>query len=148
MSTPEPLYFACPSCGGLNRVPAARVASSPTCGRCKERLPTDGTPLQLDDDALQRLVQASPVPVLVDFYADWCGPCKMLAPVLAQLAQRHAGRMVVAKVDTERSSRTAGQLGVQGIPAVFLYVGGRVVDQGTGFQPLPAWERMVAPHLG
>jgi thioredoxin 2 len=146
-TTAQARYFPCPSCGGVNRVPADKVANHPTCGRCKAALPTEGAPILLDDDALARLIQASPVPVLVDFYADWCGPCRMLAPVLDQLARQHAGRLVVAKVDTERHQRIAGQLGVQGIPAVFLYVGGRVVDQGSGFQPLPAWQRMVGPHL-
>lgn len=140
-------YFPCPSCGGLNRIPAAKVTSGPRCGRCQAPLRTDGLPVQVDDDALERLVRASPVPVLVDFYADWCGPCRALSPVLAQLAQRHAGRLIVAKVDTERHARFAGQLGVQGIPAVFLFRDGELVDRATGARPLPAWEQMVSPHL-
>lgn len=140
-------HFPCPACGGVNRIPADKVDRRPTCGRCKAPLPTDGAPLHLDDDGLARLVQASPVPVLVDFWADWCPPCKMLSPVLDQLAREHAGNLIVAKVDTQRHPRTAGELGVQSIPAVFLYVGGRVVDRGSGFRPLPDWQRMVAPHV-
>lgn len=137
--------YRCSSCGGLNRVDPARAA--PRCGRCHAALPTDGHPHDLTDDELERLVRSSPVPVLVDFYADWCGPCQVLGPILSDLATRHRGELIVAKVDTERNPRVAGALGVQGIPAVFLYEGGRVVDQATGLRPLEAWEQMVRPHL-
>ena len=139
--------FRCSSCGGINRVDPARLQSGPKCGRCSAPLRVDGAPVDLHDDALDRLLEASPVPVLVDFYADWCQPCKALAPILAALGQRHAGRLIIAKVDTERSTRSAGRLGVEGIPAVFLFRGGKLVDQATGARPYPEWERMVAPHL-
>lgn len=140
--------FRCPSCGGINRVDPARLGSGPKCGRCSTLLRVDGAPVTLDDDALDRLLASSPVPVLVDFYADWCQPCKVLSPMLATLGQRHAGRLIVAKVDTERSKRNAGRLGVEGIPAVYLFRGGTVVDQATGAHPYPTWEKMVTPHLG
>jgi thioredoxin len=103
--------------------------------------------VSVSDDELERLVSASPVPVLVDFYADWCGPCQSLSPILAQLGKRYAGRLVVAKIDTERHKRTASRLGVSGIPAVFVYRGGKVVANQTGLRPLPAWEQLVAPFL-
>jgi thioredoxin 2 len=138
--------FRCGSCGGWNRVDLARGA--PKCGRCKAPLATGGQVAHVGDAELDGLFAGSPIPVLVDFYADWCGPCKALAPTLAQLAARHAGELVVVKVDTERHGRHAQRLGVQSIPAVFLVAGGRVVDRGSGNLPLPDWERMVAPHLG
>lgn len=138
--------FRCPSCGGLNRVTPGRAA--PRCGRCHQALQTTGHPVSLSDAELQRLIDSSPVPVLVDFYADWCGPCRSLAPILADLGARHKGELIVVKVDTERHQQTAGALGVSGIPAVFLYKGGRVVERADGLRPLPAWEQMVAPHLG
>ncbi|MEQ1564571.1 MAG: thioredoxin domain-containing protein, partial [Myxococcota bacterium] len=116
--------FRCPACGGFNRVDAGR--HGPKCGRCKASLPTDGAPVSTSDDQLEELIRTSPVPVLVDFYADWCQPCRMLSPVLAELGHKHAGRLVVAKVDTERHPRVASSLRVEGIPAVFLYRGGRV----------------------
>jgi thioredoxin 2 len=137
--------FRCEGCGGLNRADPAR--SGARCGSCHRPLRTDGAPVHLDDAALADLVAKSPVPVLVDFYADWCGPCRMLAPVLAQLGAKHAGELVVVKVDTEVHKRTAAQLGVQGIPAVFLYRDGRVVDQAAGYRPLQAWEGFLGPHL-
>jgi thioredoxin 2 len=138
--------FRCSDCGGWNRVDPARAA--PRCGRCKAPLPTDGRPVAVSDAQLDELVAKSPVPVVVDFYADWCGPCQALSPILAQLAAKYAGQLVVAKVDTERHQRHASALGVSGIPAVFVYRGGRVVAQAGGLRPLPAWEQLVAPHLG
>lgn len=137
--------YRCARCGGLNRVAPDRAG--PRCGSCGEPLRIDGAPVYVDDAELAALVQRSPVPVLVDFYADWCGPCRTLGPVLEQLGARHAGRLIVAKVDTERHQRTASTLGVQGIPAVFVYKGGSVVAKAEGFRPLQAWEALVAPHL-
>jgi thioredoxin len=110
-------------------------------------LQTGGHPTVVTDDELDALVASAPIPVLVDFYADWCGPCRSLAPILGQLAEKHAGRLVVAKVDTERQQRTASRLGVSGIPAVFLYQGGAVVAKADGLRPLAAWEQLVAPFL-
>lgn len=135
----------CGACGGLNRVDLSRPAAK--CGKCRSALVADGHPVVLSDDELERLVQSSPVPVLVDFYADWCGPCKALAPILTQLGANHVGELLVVKVDTERHQRSAAALGVQGIPAVFLYRDGRVVDRASGLRPLADWERMVGPHL-
>jgi thioredoxin 2 len=140
------MIFRCASCGGINRVDPARA--HPKCGRCGTALSTDGAPIQVNDDQLEALVRSSPVPVLVDFYADWCQPCKVLGPLLHQLGTAHAGRLIVAKVDTERDQRTASRLGVEGIPAVFVFRGGEVVDQAVGVRPYPAWEQLVAPHLG
>lgn len=142
----DSLAFRCPSCGRINRVRAERLDAAPTCGACHARLDTSGAPLHLDDDGLQRLVAASPVPVLVDFYADWCAPCRVQAPALQQLGQRHRGALFVVKVDTDRHPRTASQLGVRGIPALYLYRGGRVVDQRTGVQGPAELERMIGGH--
>jgi len=135
--------FRCPSCGGYNRVDRP----NPKCGRCKQPLSTDGVPLYVDDDQLDDLVRTSPLPVLVDFYADWCSPCRQLGPVLEELGRKWSGRLIVAKIDTQAHQRTAAQLGVEGIPAVFLYRGGRVVAQQAGFAPLGAWDELVAPHV-
>lgn len=140
-------HFRCPSCGGVNRIPREKVDHHPTCGRCKAELDTSGRPVHLGDDALETLIGSSPVPVLVDFYADWCGPCRALAPVLEQLGAQNAGRLMVVKVDTERDQRVASRLGVRGIPAVYLYKGGRVVAEQAGAAPLPFWQKLVAPHL-
>lgn len=140
-------HFRCVSCGGINRIPTDKVQVHPKCGRCRTPLDTSGGVIHLDDDQLEALVAKSPVPVLVDVYADWCGPCKVLGPVLDQLGKRHAGQLFVAKIDTERHRRFAASFGVQSIPAVFLFKDGELVDKEVGAHPPARWARMVAPHL-
>ncbi len=140
-------HFRCPSCGGVNRLPAARLSEHPKCGRCQAALDLSGAPQHLDDDQAERLIQQSPVPVLVDFYADWCGPCRALVPALQQLGRQHAGRLMVIKIDTDHDQRLASGLGVRGIPALHLYKGGRPVDSVTGARPLAELQRWLSPHL-
>ena len=139
--------LVCPSCSKLNRIRADKLGSGPKCGHCKSALDTSGAPRPVDDAELSRLIRSSPVPVLVDFYADWCGPCRSLAPHLEQLGKNHPGALMVVKVDTERHQEHARQLGVQGIPALYLYRDGKVVEQTSGMRPLAFWEDWVRPHL-
>ena len=138
----------CPQCGQINRIPSARRDDGPKCGQCRSSLAARGQVGVVDDAGLAALLQRSPVPVLVDFYADWCGPCRTLAPVLQQLAAEYEGKLLVVKVDTDRSQGFASQLGVQGIPAVHLFVGGRHVAEESGTRPAPFWRQFLAPHLG
>lgn len=139
--------FRCPKCGGANRVLVEKKGLNPTCGRCKSLLDVSGDPVHLDDAQLDALLAASPVPVLVDFYADWCGPCRMIAPSLEQIGRENAGKLVIVKVDTEKHQKTAGRLGVQGIPALFVFNGGAVVDQKAGALPLNALRSWVGQHV-
>lgn len=140
--------FRCSGCGGLNRVPAARLSANPRCGRCKQPLSTEGQPVEVDDAQLQRLIRSSPVPVLVDFWAPWCGPCRMVAPHLAALAQKHAGRLIVAKVNTDLHKQTAGALRVQSIPTLAIYKGGQLVQRQAGALMGAQLDGFVGPHLG
>lgn len=140
-------HFRCVSCGGINRVSTARLAERPTCGRCKAPLDLSNAPHDLDDDALDRLVRAAPVPVLVDFWAPWCGPCRMVAPHIKALAKDLAGKLIVAKVDTDQHQRTAARLNVRSIPTLAVYQGGQLKLAQPGALRGPDLRRFVEPYL-
>ena len=135
----------CASCGALNRFHPDRP--EPRCGRCTAPLDAANTPQEVDDAALARLIASSPVPVLVDFWAPWCGPCRAVAPHLAALAKRHAGRLIVAKVNTDQHQATAGQLGVQAIPTLAVWSGGQLQKAEPGARMGAELEAFVQPWL-
>ena len=140
------MQIPCASCGAVNRVPLERVRMGPKCGRC--HVPIEVTePVEVSDEQLARLVEGTDVPVLVDFWAPWCGPCRMVAPALKQLAERHAGRVLVAKVNTDVHQRTAAQLGVQAIPTLAVYRGGQLATKQAGALSGPQLEAFLAPYL-
>lgn len=101
-------------------------------------------PLHLDDETFARTLNETGVPVAVDFYADWCGPCKIMAPVMDQLASLYQGRALVAKLDTDRSQRTAGAFGIRGIPTTIVFVRGKEVARQSGAIPLEALKTLLA----
>ncbi|HEX7241769.1 MAG TPA: thioredoxin [Longimicrobiaceae bacterium] len=136
----------CPSCGKLNRVDLARAAAGPKCGSCGKPIPLD-RPLALSDADFERVVAGSEVPVLVDFYADWCGPCKVMAPVLDQLARDRAGSVLVAKLDTDRNPAASARFGIRGIPTLIAFRGGAEVARETGAVPRPRLDALVDAAL-
>ena len=121
----------CPRCGRLNRVDLARVDDRPKCGACREPLLLD-RPIRLTDGDFDGVIAGAEVPVLVDFYADWCGPCKVMAPVLDEIAGERAGRVLVGKLDTDRHRRTAGRFQIRGIPTLIAFHQGREVAREVG----------------
>lgn len=133
----------CPFCQSWNRVDLSRAADRPKCGNCSRPLLLD-RPLALDDETFARTVEQSEVPVLVDFYADWCGPCKVMAPWVDQLAAARQGTLLVAKLDTDRSQSTARQFDIRGIPTVIVFRDGKEVRRQSGAIPLAALEALVA----
>lgn len=145
MAIAEPSVITCPSCGTRNRVEAGR--SGARCGRCNTRLPgARTTPLELSDATFQAEVLDSDQPVLVDLWAPWCGPCRMLAPTIEALARRHAGVLKVCKLDTERNPGTARALNVTGIPTLVVFRHGKLVGRQTGVLGAPqleAWLRQL-----
>jgi len=123
----------CDSCGAVNRIPAARFASTGRCGRCKAALGPIAAPIDVADIAtFDQIVREAQVPVLVDFWAAWCGPCRMVAPEVAQAATAAAGRALVLKVDTERLPALAARYRVQGIPNFVVFDRGKLVAQRAG----------------
>jgi thioredoxin 2 len=133
------MNVACSSCGQLNRVPPARIADKAHCAACKVALLPLAKPIALESaEEFDELVRASPVPVLVDFWAAWCGPCRMVAPELEKLARDRAGRVVVAKVDTDAVPDVAGRFGIRSIPTLVLMRGGREAKRVAGAMPANA----------
>jgi len=128
----------CLSCGSKNRIPPSRLGDIARCGRCKTQLPTLGEPVHVDSAReFDELVSASPLPVLVDFWAGWCGPCRMVAPELEKLARARSGEVVVAKVDTEALPDIAGRYGIRSIPTLIVFRGGREDRRVSGAMGAP-----------
>ena len=122
----------CPSCGTRNRVPPANLADSGTCGKCKAALPPVTEPIEADPALFEEITRAAKVPVLVDFWAAWCGPCTLAAPEVAKTAQSMSGRAIVLKVDTDAHPALAEKFGVTGIPNFVVMKNGEVVFQQAG----------------
>ena len=133
---------SCPFCAALNRVDLARLADGPRCGSCGRPLRLD-RPQPVPGDALDRILEGSEVPVLVDFYADWCGPCKVMAPVLDQLAVDRMGEVFVGKLDTDRYPDVAQRFDVRGIPTLILFRAGREVTRRVGAVPRRELDAML-----
>jgi thioredoxin 2 len=123
----------CASCGAVNRIPAARLAETGRCGRCKGALAPSAEPINIADVAtFDRIVREAHAPVLVDFWAPWCGPCRMVAPEVERAAATLAGRGLVLKVDTERLPGLAARYRVQGIPNFVVLDRGSMIEQRAG----------------
>ena len=132
----------CQFCGSWNRVDVARAADRPKCGKCAKPMLLD-RPLHLDDESFARTVADSTVPVFVDFYADWCGPCKMMAPAVDQLAGNYTGRAIVAKLNTDASPQTSMSFNIRGIPTSIVFSEGKEVARQSGALPYQALAAMI-----
>src|SRR5687768_16052356 len=133
----------CQFCLSWNRVDLARASDRPKCGKCARPMLLD-RPLALDDETFARTVEGARVPVLVDFHADWCGPCKAMAPAVDQLAAAAQGKALVAKVNTDRAQATAQRFQIRGIPTVVLFRDGREARRVTGAMPFAALAALPA----
>jgi thioredoxin 2 len=123
---------SCKVCGRKNRIPAAHLADTGRCGHCKSPLPPIDEPLEVDTEQFTEIMQNARVPVLVDFWAAWCGPCRVTAPEVARTAKNMAGHAIVVKVDTERYPELAARFNVRGIPNFAVFFAGRLVMQQAG----------------
>src|SRR5512143_2886428 len=138
MSTPtEARVITCPSCGANNRVPdeKLRAGLEPVCGRCKTPLSSSTHPMIITDANFADEVESSPLPVLLDMWAPWCGPCRMIAPTIEQLAGELAGRVKVAKLNTDENPMTGSRFSVRSIPTLLILKDGKEIDRIVGALP-------------
>lgn len=139
----DSLHILCPGCAAVNRVPAARIGQGARCGKCHSAL-FEGKPLELDQAGFEKHLARSDLPLLVDFWAPWCGPCRMMAPWFAQAASVLEPDMRLVKINTEENQMLAGRLGIRSIPTLALFRGGREVARTAGAMDansLVSWAR-------
>ena len=145
----QSLIIGCPNCGAKNRVNFdAALKQQPVCGKCKSPLPAPSTePVIVTDSNFNTVVEKSHLPVLLDLWAAWCGPCRMIAPTIKILASELAGKVLVGKLDVDANPRTAARFGVQSIPTLLILKDGKEVDRIVGVQSREAIQRRLYPYL-
>ncbi|MCU0806294.1 MAG: thioredoxin TrxC [Burkholderiales bacterium] len=143
----EPVHIVCPHCGTTNRLPRERLAERPACGKCKAPL-FDGHPAALGEADFDRHVGKSDIPVVVDFWAAWCGPCKMMAPQFERAAQELEPHVRLAKLDTEAAQGIAARYGIRSIPTMIAFKGGREIARQSGAMDAASIVRWVRGAVG
>lgn len=146
----DSVIIPCPRCGTKNRIPKNRLSAKPVCGKCRAPLLTGAAldrPVEVTDQTFQKEVLAFPGAVVLDCWAPWCGPCRMVAPVIDQLAKEYAGRIKFAKLNTDENQRTAGQFSIQSIPTLLFFKGGKLVNRQVGALPKGEIEKQLKTVL-
>jgi thioredoxin 2 len=138
------LIVTCRSCNARNRKHLERLGEAPVCAKCGAPLPRGGGPVALTEAQFDRVVRASPVPVMVDFWAAWCGPCRAFAPVLEKFAGQHPDDVLVAKVDSDAAPGLSARYGIRSIPTTVLFRGGAEIARQSGAMPASMLEQWFA----
>jgi thioredoxin 2 len=139
----QKLTVRCQFCNTWNRIDATKVTAGPKCGKCAKPILLE-RPIALDDETFTRTINESDIPVAVDFYADWCGPCRMMAPAVDALAAHLQGKALIGKLNTDYSSRTASGFNIRGIPTTIVFRSGKEVARQSGAIPLEGLKQLVA----
>jgi thioredoxin 2 len=137
----------CSNCGAKNRIPARHLADVGHCGACKAVLSPPSEPLEVDSAQFDSIIKEAQVPILVDFWADWCGPCRMAAPEVHALAREMAGRALILKVDADQNPELAARYGIQSIPNFLILRNGQVLFQRAGVAPRSEMQRWLESSL-
>ena len=140
------LHIVCPDCASVNRLPSARLTQGPRCGKCKNML-FSGHPVELTSATFERHLSRSDIPVVVDFWAAWCGPCKMMAPAFAQAAVQLEPRVRLAKLNTEQEPAISQQFGIRSIPTLVIFRGGREIARQSGALDINRLISWVQAHI-
>ena len=138
------IVVACSTCGQKNRLHYDRLSEAVRCGRCKQPIPAPDAPIDIHTSVeFDRLIAKSSLPVVVDYWAPWCGPCRMVAPELKKVASRQAGRVLVVKVNTDEVDELGARFGIRSIPTLAVFAGGREVTRTSGARPAEQIEALI-----
>ncbi len=152
MNAAAPYLMRCAACGAKNRIPRERAGGTAKCGKCKERLDTRellaATPVTVSDRDFEEKVLRSPLPVLLDCWAPWCGPCQTVAPVMTQLAAEWKGRARVGKLNVDQNPMVSSRFQVMSVPTLLIFDGGRLRETIPGAAPKAAILQRMAPYIG
>ena len=141
-ATTRPATLPCASCGTLNRIDLDRLAAGPKCGSCSKPIHLDH-PTPVSEASFDKVITGTAVPILVDFYADWCGPCRMIAPIVDEISRAHAGKALILKVDSDQAPNLSDRFGIRGIPTLLVFRNGKETGRHVGLAQRPQLEALL-----